>query len=102
MKTIISLLFFVLLAQTPGAQTVSQTSNYTYTIFSNPDKTFGYDIFDNGKKMIHQPNIPGRPGNKGFKSAADATKVAILVIEKIKKNLFPPTIGEKELKAFKI
>ena len=48
--------------------------------------------------MIHQTSAPALPGNKGFKTKADATKVALLVIEKIKKGEMPPTISIDEMK----
>lgn len=51
--------------------------------------------------MIHQPSVPGLPGNEGFKTKAGATAVAKLVIEKIKKGEMPPTIELAEMKKLK-
>jgi hypothetical protein len=52
--------------------------------------------------MIHQLSIPAMPGNDGFKTKADATKVAQLVIDKIKKGEMPPTVSIEELKKLNV
>lgn len=70
---------------------------FTYKIIDAPEGTFGYDILMNGKVMIHQPNIPGMPGLKGFINKEDAAKVADLVIGKLKNNQMPPTVTTEEL-----
>lgn len=60
--------------------------------------TFGYDILRNGKPFIHQPNMPGLPGNEGFKTREGARKVAELVAGKIRNGLMPPSVSVEELK----
>ena len=45
---------------------------------------------------------PGMPGNSGFKTDADARKVAEAVISKLKKGEMPPTVSEEELKQLNI
>ena len=42
------------------------------------------------------------PGNEGFKTKADAEKVAQLVITKIKKGEMPPTVSVEEMKKLKV
>lgn len=74
----------------------------THTIIESVDHTFGYDIYNAGKLMIHQPSVPGVAGNKGFKTKADARKVATLVISKIKKGEMPPTLTTEDLKRLNI
>ena len=73
-------------------------SKFSYKIIPAAEKTFGYDILSDGKLMIHQPTIPGMPGNKGFKSEAAAQKIAALVIGKIKNGEMPPTVSVEEVK----
>jgi hypothetical protein len=73
----------------------------SYKIISAANDTWGYDIFSSNKLTIHQPTIPGRPGNEGFKTKEAAQKVAELVIEKMKKGVMPPTVTEEELKKLK-
>lgn len=74
----------------------------TYKIINAPEKTYCYDIYADNKLTIHQPSIPGMPGNKGFKTNADAEKVAKLVIEKMKKGEMPPTVTTDEMKKLKV
>lgn len=79
-----------------------QANSYTYEAYKNPDQTFGYNILQNNKKLIHQPSIPGRQGMKGFKSESDARSVALLMITKLKRGIMPPTVTEDELKKLNI
>jgi hypothetical protein len=58
-------------------------SNYTYTCFQNPDKTWGYDILSSGKLFIHQPTIPAIQGLKGLNDKRSASKIAEQVIKKL-------------------
>src|SRR5215467_7093570 len=116
----IMLIFFqwlavtVLSAQTPTpAQTDSGTAKFpevgayantklTYKIIDAPGHSFGYDVYANGKLLIHQASIPAMPGNEGFKTKADAEKVAQLVVGKIRKGEMPPTVTVEELKKLKV
>ena len=61
------------------------------------DSGWGYDIFVNGKLYIHQPNIPAVSGDRGFTREEYAIKVALLVIEKIKDQIIPPSVKTHEL-----
>lgn len=58
---------------------------------------WGYDIYVNGKKTIHQPIIPAVSGNNSFKSESDAQKVALFAVDKMLKEGPLPTILIKEL-----
>jgi hypothetical protein len=76
----------------------SSKDNITVSVFKNTKtEGFGYDIIMDGKPYIHQPNIPALPGNKGFQSEEMASRVADLVIFKIRNNIMPPTVEVKEL-----
>jgi len=66
------------------------------------DKGWGYDIYLNEKKYIHQTTIPSVPGTVGFSSKKDAEKVGNLVIDKINRNEMPPSVTPEELKKLKI
>ena len=63
---------------------------------------WAYQIRQNGKLVLDQPNIPGRPGNAGFQSQADAQRVAELVKTKLQAKVFPPTVSEDDLKNLNI
>ena len=74
----------------------------TYKIIDAPKHTYGYDVFADGRLMIHQTSAPGLPGNEGFKTKADASKVAALVIGKIRKGEMPPTVSINEMKTLNV
>lgn len=74
----------------------------TYKIINSEQNTFGYDILDHNRPMIHQPSVPAMPGNKGFATKQDAVAVAKLVIQKINKNIMPPSVTPQELKNLNI
>jgi hypothetical protein len=88
-------------AKFPAASAYANTK-LTYKIIDAPKHTYGYDVFADGRLMIHQTSAPALPGNEGFKTKKDATKVALLVIEKIRKGEMPPTISIDEMKKLKV
>jgi len=88
-------------AKFPAASAYANTK-LTYKIIDTPKHTYGYDVFADGRLMIHQTSAPALPGNEGFKTREDATKVALLVIEKIKKDEMPPTISIDEIKKLNV
>jgi hypothetical protein len=89
-------------AESPVQSTATNTTAFTYKIIDTENHTYGYDVFADGKLLIHQTSIPAIQGNDGFKSKEDATKVADLVIGKIKKGIMPPTVSIDELKKLKV
>ena len=80
----------------------SSPGDTTFRIIPSDGNTYGYDILVNNKILIHQPNIPGRPGNKGFAVKGDAEKVAMLIIKKLQRGIMPPATSTKELDSLKI
>ena len=88
-------------AKFPAASAYANTK-LTYKVIDAPKQTYGYDVFADDRLMIHQTSVPALPGNEGFKTKEDATKVALLVIEKIKKGQMPPTISIDEMKRLNV
>ncbi len=86
---------------TPKSSSLA-TPRLTFIVINSEQNTFGYNILENKRIMIHQPSVPGLPGNKGFTTKEDATKVAKLVIKKINKNIMPPAVSLQELRSLKI
>src|SRR6266700_1487074 len=84
-------------AKFPAANAYAN-SKLTYKIIDTPQHTYCYDVFADGRLMIHQASAPALPGNEGFKTKEDATKVALLVIDKIRRGEMPPTISIDEMK----
>ena len=58
---------------------------------------WGYDIYIDGKRTIHQPILPGVAGNQSFSSEEKAKKTGLFAVEKMKKSGGLPTITIKEL-----
>ncbi|MCX6294942.1 MAG: DUF4907 domain-containing protein [Bacteroidetes bacterium] len=79
------------------------SGNYEVKTFEVKDSTsekslgWGYDIFVDGHKTIHQPIIPGVSGNRPFSSELKAKKTGTFAIDKIKNTGGLPTITIKEL-----
>ena len=84
-------------AQFPEASAYAN-ANLTYNIIDAPNNTFCYDVYAEGRLMIHQSSAPGLPGNEGFKTREDATKVVEMVMYKIRKGEMPPTVSIDEMK----
>ncbi len=74
------------------------SADISYKIIPAPGNTCCYDVYMDGRLLIHQPNVPGLPGNEGFKTKDGAVKVAELVISKIKMGEMPPSISIEEMK----
>ncbi|RYY40482.1 MAG: DUF4907 domain-containing protein [Chitinophagaceae bacterium] len=75
-----------------------RNARLSYKIIPAANGTWCYDIYADGKKIIHQPSVPGLPGTEGFKSRGGAERVAQLVIDKIKKGHMPPSVELVEMK----
>ena len=69
----------------------------TIKIIPSANKTFGYDILLYGRPLVHQPIIPGLPGNEGFTTEERAQTVAEFVVKKIRNNEMPPTVTIEDL-----
>jgi hypothetical protein len=69
----------------------------TIKIIPSAGKTFGYDILLYGRPLVHQPTIPGLPGNEGFTTKERAQTVAEFVVKKIRNNEMPPTVAIEDL-----
>jgi hypothetical protein len=69
----------------------------TIKTIPSANNTFGYDILVYGKPLVHQPTIPGLPGNEGFTTKERAQKVAEFVVKKIRNNDMPPTVAIEDL-----
>ena len=83
--------------QIPQQKQKTNADQYSVKLIPTDAGTYGYEIYSNNKLLIRQVNIPGYPGNKGFKRKADAQKVAKLVIQKLSKGIMPPTVEKKEM-----
>jgi hypothetical protein len=69
----------------------------TIMIIPSVNNTFGYDLLLYGRPLVHQPNVPGLPGNEGFTTKEKAQAVAEFVVKKIRNNEVPPTVTIEDL-----
>ena len=69
----------------------------TIKIIPSANNTYGYNILLYGKPLVHQPTIPGLPGNEGFTTKERAQTVAEFVVKKIKNNEMPPSVTIEDL-----
>jgi hypothetical protein len=69
----------------------------TTKIIPSANNTFGYDILLFGRPLVHQPHIPGLPGNEGFSTKEKAQTVAEFVVKKIRNSEMPPTVTIEDL-----
>lgn len=87
----------------PPTPPVISTQSLEVKTFEVIDETtkkvtgWGYDIYVDGKLNIHQPILPGVPGNQSFQSEESAKKVGMFALNKIKQTGGLPTITIKEL-----
>lgn len=71
---------------------------YTAQIFKNTDGTYGYTILENNSAIIQQAVIPALSGNSGFPDSLKANNTARLVMDKLNRNIFPPSVTAEEIK----
>jgi hypothetical protein len=89
--------------QASGKEEVKEQENpyanaeITIKIIPSANNTFGYDILLYGRPFVHQPSIPGLPGNEGFTTKERAQTVAEFVVKKIRNNERPPTVTIEDL-----
>jgi hypothetical protein len=92
-------------AEDPAGNGAKQQENpyakaeITVKIIPSANNTFGYDILLYKRPLVHQPNIPGLPGNEGFSTQEKAQTVADFVVKKIRRNEMPPTVTMEDLNA---
>ena len=73
----LSLLVLLSFVTTVGVKTFAQqpAKKITAKVIALENKTFGYDIYQDGKLAIHQPTIPGKSGTKGFETKKDRENI---------------------------
>lgn len=97
------LLFFMTITIISCHENIKNTSNdykiekYKISVYKNKDNGWGYNILNNNKIIIHQPTIPALEGNISFRTPKDAYLTANKMIEKLNKNIFPPSLTIEEI-----
>jgi len=71
--------------------------NFKVTAISLDSAGWGYRIHQDTVPVIEQKFIPGLPGRAGFKTEKEALKTGALVVSKLEKGIWPPSVSEEEL-----
>lgn len=83
-------------ANTPPAIQV-EARTFEATDSTGKKTGWGYDLYVNGKRTIHQPIIPAVSGNSAFHSEADAKKTGDYAAQKFMRTGQFPSITLDEL-----
>ncbi|HVX25882.1 MAG TPA: DUF4907 domain-containing protein [Parafilimonas sp.] len=70
---------------------------YAYRTYQAPNKTYGYDIFKNGKSIFHQPATANAEDSMALTQQQFAQRAAGMSIEKLH-NHMPPALSNDEIK----
>jgi hypothetical protein len=79
-----------------------EQADLTVEIIPAPNDTYGYNIKMNGRTLIYQPSVPALPGVEGFKTEEDAMRVGEFIMDKLRKNIFPPSVSVFELDSLEV
>jgi hypothetical protein len=58
---------------------------------------WGYDIWENDKTLIHQTTIPCFQGSSGMPDSLTASRIGLLVKQKLDSGIFPPTLDKRDI-----
>lgn len=81
------------------SSTAMRKATLTHQVIDAPNGTFGYEILADGKLFVRQIIVPGRQGQNGCATSAQADDLAALVISKIQSGIVPPTVSAEELRS---
>ena|ERR1700761_2073567 len=95
-------MFVTVVSCTHQTKQAAVVIKYKAKVFQSGPNQFGYDIYQDNARMIHQPIIPGTPGSKAFVSENDAQRVADLMVRKLEQGISPPSITTYELDSLRI
>lgn len=75
----------------------SAETKYSYKLNYVEEVGWGYQIFDGSKMIIEQKHIPAIQGISGFDTKEKAELVAKFILDKLNRDIFPPTVSADEL-----
>lgn len=64
---------------------------------SRKSKGWGFDLFVDGQRLIHQPEVPVIGGATGFETADLAKRAGQRMAEKLQQGIMPPALDSSDL-----
>ncbi|ATL45874.1 hypothetical protein COR50_01130 [Chitinophaga caeni] len=59
---------------------------FNVEVFKNENGTYGYDIMEHNKILIHQVSMPGKSDSTGFATSEEARSVASVIVMKLRQD----------------
>ena len=83
-------------------QYADESSKYSCIVLQNDTGGWYYEVKVDKKTLIIQKNIPAISGNIAFADSVEASLVAGVVINKLGRGIFPPSMRVSEIDSLKI
>lgn len=84
----------------PNLASTTQTNNKKarqLQVLKLSNGFWGYDILENEKAVIHQTTIPCFQGSSGMPDSLTASRIGMLVFQKLESGIFPPSLDKKDV-----
>ncbi len=77
----------------------AETQKFEVITFQNDPQIggWGFDIYVDGKRYIHQPTVPVVAGVMGFGSKEQSETAGKMMVEKLRQCKMPPALDENDL-----
>ena len=76
---------------------VSESSTVEVRLIEVKEAGYGYEIWQQGKRLIRQESLPSLPGKVVCPDQACAERVGNAVAQQIRTGHFPPTLSREEV-----
>ena len=77
-----------------------EIQNFEVITFQNNTSAggWGFDVYVDGKRYIHQPTVPVVAGDYGFRTKEQSEMAGNMMVEKLKQGKQPPALDENDLR----
>ena len=81
---------------------LTQKKHFQLHTYQLKNGQWAYKIYQKDRLLIDQDTIPGGEGGTAFSTKEQATAIGQLVVDKLEKGIFPPTITKEDLIKHKV
>lgn len=76
-----------------------ETQKFEVVAFQNAAALggWGFDIYVDGRRYIHQPTVPVISGTQGFQTREQSERAGGMMVAKLKEGKMPPALDESDL-----